>query len=174
MAPAFTASSTSSCSPDADRISTRADGSCRDHLGGHLDAVGRGDLQVEHDHLRAGRGRNRASASVPSAATATTSKPGLGQVARDRVAPHRVVVDHHHADRCSSTAVTLGRRRLGEGQLHLGSFTRRRREGRSAAQVLDAATNRLGDTKPARISCRLQSAFSKARTLVSDGDDDAV
>ncbi len=98
MAPAFTASSTSACSPEADRISTRTVGSLGHQGGGDLDPVRRGDLQVQHHHPRAygatarqrlgagGRGRGHLEA-------------GLGQVPGHALAPHRVVVDDHHRHR---------------------------------------------------------------------------
>ena len=78
---------------------------------------GLGDLQVEHHDLRAGPPGTGRSPRCPSAATATTSKPGLGQVALDRVAPHRVVVDHHHPASARLAPLAAVPRRAATGRL---------------------------------------------------------
>ena len=71
------------------------------HLGGHLDAVGAGDLEVEHDDLRPGRGEPGQRLVTVGGDPDHVEAGGL-QVTLDGVAPHRVVVDDHHPDRRSS------------------------------------------------------------------------
>ena len=75
------------------------------HVGGHLDAAGAGDLQVEHDDLRPRR-REAGDRLVAVGGDGDDVEPGVLEVALDRVAPHRVVVDDHHpqlASACSPT-----------------------------------------------------------------------
>ena len=77
-------------------MSTRAVGSCVEHHARHLDAGVVGQLQVEDDDLRRRRGEPRDRlASVGRHGHHVV--PGRLQVALDRIAPHRVVIDHHHS-----------------------------------------------------------------------------
>ena len=68
-----------------------------EHLGGDLDPVGAGDLQVEDDDLGSRRGEARQRLGAVGG-HAHHVEPGRLEVALHGVAPHRVVVDHHHPD----------------------------------------------------------------------------
>ena len=125
MAPAFTASSTLCCSPLAESISTRTPGhapprSPCDHLDpGHV-----GQLQVEHDHVGPG-GRGDPDRLPALAGRGDHVVAGGGQVAADALAPHRVVVDHHHPASALLTPSRISAPR--DGHLHLGALARARR-----------------------------------------------
>ena len=62
---------------------------------GHLDTGQHRQLQVEDDDLRPGGGRPAYGLTAVTCGRHHVVA-GLRQVARDRLAPHRVVVDHHH------------------------------------------------------------------------------
>ncbi len=68
------------------------------HLRGHLDPVGTGDLEVQHDHLRP-RGGEPGQCLVAVGGHGHDVEPGRLEVTLHGVTPHRVVVDHHHPDR---------------------------------------------------------------------------
>ena len=96
MAPAFTASSTSCCSPLADRISTlvaRPPSGAADLVASHARQV-----EVEHEHVGA-RGLDAADGAGPVVRRGHHDHPGVGEVARHGVAPQRVVVGDHHRGR---------------------------------------------------------------------------
>ena len=101
-----------------------------EHVGGHLDAAGPGDLEVEHHDLRPRR-REAGDRLVAVGGHGDHVEPGVLQVALDRVAPHRVVVDDHHPQprlACSSTW----------------------RDRRTCARALHARTARGGDAAARR------------------------
>ncbi len=98
MAPALTACSTSSCSPDADRISTRTVGSSRTSSAVTSTPLGAGICRSST--TTCGRvAFARFSASRPGRRGGDDLEPGLGEVPGHAVAPHRVVVDDHHLQR---------------------------------------------------------------------------
>jgi hypothetical protein len=110
----------------------------------HLDAGHVRQLQVEHDDVRPGRaGDAQRLCAVSGRRDDVVS--GFGQVSRNRVAPHRVVIHHHDPDRRVLPHVrTLARPRgprhwyagpARQAELHLGALTGYGTDGGGAAQV---------------------------------------
>jgi hypothetical protein len=90
---------------DADR------GVGRLQAAGDLDTGHVRQLQVEDDHVRPGGTRDPQRLRAVGGGRDDVV-PRLGKVARDRVAPHRVIVHHHDPDgRVLAHARTLGRSR---------------------------------------------------------------
>ena len=128
--------------------------------------------------------------------------PGLGEVARDRVPPHRVVVGDHDPDLsvhgprlykglpthrtshprltaapCASPRPTLRRRagpRPGHPHLDLGALAGDGDDFDAAAEVVQPALDRVGDAEPAGAAGLLQPALGDAGAVVADGHDHAV
>ena len=67
---------------------------------------GSGDLEVEHHHVGPGGGEAR-QRLVPVGGDRDHLEPGGRQVPLHRVAPHRVVVDHHHPGRSAGRHLLL-------------------------------------------------------------------
>jgi len=64
----------------------------------HLDTGHVRQLQVEYDHVRAG-GTRHPQCLRTVGGRRDDVVPGLGEISRDRVAPHRVIIHDHDSGR---------------------------------------------------------------------------
>src|SRR5262249_37563510 len=131
-----------------------------------------GEVQVQYDNLWT-RDRGQADRMLALADHGHDLIPRLGEIPRDAVPPHRVVVDHHDPHGASlRTRDPLA----GNSQLHLGPRARRTGDRRRALEVADPAADRLHDTETSgRLRLR-QPRWHHPDSVVAnrDGDDVAL